>query len=198
MLEKVPPMDVKKKIPQEIRKEIESFAAEVERRSRENIDENGFKHFRLQQGVYGQRQSGDIQMIRTKLPLGQINSEKLNCLAEFGDKYANGVLHITTRQDVQFHFVDLEKVPEGLELLAEGGITTREACGNTVRNITACHKSGTCTNEALLSRISNLRGITSLVEPQIVKPLSRCYNLKPLIQTSINLKLFLKCCEFLA
>jgi len=102
----------------------------------------------LQQGIYGQRQSGDVQMVRTKLPLGQINSEKLNCLADFGDKYANGILHITTRQDVQFHFVGLDKVPDGLELLAEGGITTREACGNTVRNVTACHKSGTCANEA--------------------------------------------------
>ncbi len=141
-------MDAKINIPKEVRKEIEDFAAEVERRSRDNIDENGFKHFRLQQGIYGQRQSGDAQMVRTKLPLGQINSEKLNCLADFGDKYANGILHITTRQDVQFHFVDLDKVPEGLELLAEGGITTREACGNTVRNVTACHKSGTCANEA--------------------------------------------------
>ncbi len=141
-------MDAKINIPQEVRKEIEDFAAEVERRSRDNIDENGFKHFRLQQGIYGQRQSGDVQMVRTKLPLGQINSEKLNCLADFGDKHANGILHITTRQDVQFHFVELDKVPEGLELLAEGGITTREACGNTVRNVTACHKSGTCANES--------------------------------------------------
>ncbi len=141
-------MDAKIDIPKEVRKEIEEFAAEVERRSRDNIDENGFKHFRLQQGIYGQRQSGDTQMVRTKLPLGQINSEKLKSLADFGDKFADGIIHVTTRQDVQFHFVDLDKVPEGLELLAKGGITTREACGNTVRNVTACHKSGTCVNEA--------------------------------------------------
>lgn len=141
-------MDAKIKIPPEVRREIEEFEAEIERRNREDVNENDFKRFRLQQGVYGQRQTGDVQMIRTKLPLGQINSEKLNVLADFADKNSNGIIHITTRQDVQFHFVPLEKVPEGMELLAEGGITTREACGNTVRNVTCCHKAGTCANES--------------------------------------------------
>jgi len=141
-------MDMKIKIPEIVQKEINDLDAEIKRRIRENINEHGFKQFRLQQGIYGQRQSGDVQMVRTKLPLGQISSEKLNCLAKFADKYADGILHITTRQNVQFHFVDLEKVPEGLKLLAENGITTREACGNTIRNVTACHKVGTCVNES--------------------------------------------------
>tara|TARA_B100000686_G_scaffold353297_1_gene458334 strand:+ start:848 stop:3220 length:2373 start_codon:yes stop_codon:yes gene_type:complete len=141
-------MDAKVDIPPEIRREIEEFTAEVERRNRGEVDENDFKRFRLQQGIYGQRQSGDFQMVRTKLPMGQITSEKLSTLADFGDKYSNGILHFTTRQDVQFHFVPLEKVPEAMELLAKGDITTREACGNTVRNVTCCHKAGLCPEES--------------------------------------------------
>ncbi|MFQ5671721.1 MAG: sulfurtransferase TusA family protein [Nitrospinales bacterium] len=135
-------------IPPEVKREIEEFAAEVERLNRGEIGEEPFKRFRLQQGIYGQRQTGDVQMVRTKLPMGRIDSEKLNCLAEFADTFSNGILHLTTRQDVQFHFVDLQKVPRGLQFLAESGITTREACGNTVRNVTACHKAGTCADEA--------------------------------------------------
>ena len=135
-------------IPPEVKREIEEFTAEVERLNRGEIGEEPFKRFRLQQGIYGQRQTGDVQMVRTKLPLGRIDSEKLNCLAEFADTFSNGILHLTTRQDVQFHFVDLQKVAPGLQLLSEAGITTREACGNTVRNVTACHKAGTCADEA--------------------------------------------------
>lgn len=134
-------------IPPEVQREIEEFAAEVERLHRGEVPVDDFKRFRLQQGIYGQRQTGEIQMVRSKLPLGQIDSEKLGCLADFADRFSNGILHTTTRQDIQFHFVDLSKVPQGLQLLAESGITTREACGNTVRNVTACHKAGTCANE---------------------------------------------------
>ena len=141
-------MDANVNIPPEIRREIEEFTSEIERRNRGEGDENNFKRFRLQQGIYGQRQSGDVQMVRTKLPMGQITSEKLNTLAKFADKYSNGIIHVTTRQDVQFHFVPLEKVPQAMELLAKSDITTREACGNTVRNVTCCHKAGTCSSES--------------------------------------------------
>ena len=75
-------MDLKVNIPAEVRREIEEFTAEVERRNRGEVDENDFKRFRLQQGIYGQRQAGDVQMVRTKLPLGHITSEKLNTLAD--------------------------------------------------------------------------------------------------------------------
>ncbi|MFQ5443798.1 MAG: nitrite/sulfite reductase, partial [Nitrospinales bacterium] len=134
-------------IPPEVKQEIEEFASEVERLHRGEVSEDDFKRFRLQQGIYGQRQGGEAQMVRTKLPMGRLTSNQLNCLADFAEKYSNGILHVTTRQDIQFHFVDLKNVPQGLQELSESGITTREACGNTVRNVTACPKSGTCAGE---------------------------------------------------
>ena len=133
-------------IPNEVRQEIDAFAAEVERLNRGEVSDDDFKRFRLQQGIYGQRQDGE-QMVRTKLPAGRISSDQMICLANFADKYSHGVLHITTRQDIQLHYVDIQNVAQGLEDLAQAGITTREACGNTVRNVTACHKAGTCSTE---------------------------------------------------
>ena len=134
-------------IPEKVKREIQEFAAEVERLSRGEVHEEEFKRFRLQQGIYGQRQN-DEQMVRTKLPQGRLTASQLDCLAGFADKYSNGILHVTTRQDIQFHFVKLKDVPQGMQDLAESGLTTREACGNTVRNVTACHKAGTCKGEA--------------------------------------------------
>lgn len=133
-------------IPPEVKQEIEEFTAEVERLNRGEVDPEDFKRFRLQQGIYGQRQN-DVQMVRTKLSTGRMTTEQLLCLADFADKYSNQILHVTTRQDFQFHFVKLEDVPKGLKDLADHGLTTREACGNTVRNVTACHKAGTCKEE---------------------------------------------------
>ncbi|MBT5549315.1 MAG: sulfite reductase [Nitrospina sp.] len=133
-------------IPDEVKQEIEAFAAEVERLNRGEVSDDDFKRFRLQQGIYGQRQDGE-QMVRTKLPAGRITSDQLNCMAEFANKYSHGVLHITTRQDIQLHYVKINDVAQGLEELAQAGVTTREACGNTVRNVTACHKAGTCSTE---------------------------------------------------
>ena len=133
-------------IPPEVKREIEEFTAEVERLNRGKVDPEDFKRFRLQQGIYGQRQD-DVQMVRTKLSTGRMTTEQLVCLSDFADKYSNGILHVTTRQDFQFHFVKLEDVSQGLKDLADYGLTTREACGNTVRNVTACHKAGTCKEE---------------------------------------------------
>ena len=133
-------------IPEEVKREIETFAAEVERLNRGEVGDDDFKRFRLQQGIYGQRQDGE-QMVRTKLPAGRITSEQMRCMADFAEKYSHGVLHITTRQDIQLHYVKINDVPQGLEDLAKAGVTTREACGNTVRNVTACHKAGTCSTE---------------------------------------------------
>ncbi len=134
-------------IPPEVKREIEEFAAEVERRNRGEVPEEEFKRYRLQQGIYGQRQDEE-QMVRTKLPQGRMTADQLACLAEFGEKYSHGILHVTTRQDIQFHYVKLNDVPKGMQILADHGITTREACGNTVRNVTGCHKAGTCKEEA--------------------------------------------------
>ena len=140
-------MDMKTvNIPPEVKREIEEFAAEVERRNRGEVPEEEFKRYRLQQGIYGQRQDEE-QMVRTKLPLGKITADQLYCLADFADKYSHGILHVTTRQDIQFHYVKLKDVPQAMQDLANHGLTTREACGNTVRNVTACHKAGTCKEE---------------------------------------------------
>ncbi|MDO8611367.1 MAG: nitrite/sulfite reductase [Dehalococcoidia bacterium] len=114
-------------------------------------DEDGlldeFRPFRLMQGVYGQRQE-DTQMIRVKLPYGGVSADQMEACAVFAEKYSGYRRgHITTRENFQFHFVNLDDVPEVLRLLAGVGLTTREACGNTVRNVTGCPYAGTCSDE---------------------------------------------------
>ncbi|RME86512.1 MAG: nitrite/sulfite reductase, partial [Zetaproteobacteria bacterium] len=104
--------------------------------------------FRLQMGIYGQRQEG-VQMVRIKLPAGRLTPEQLRVIGEVCDAYggrlgAPKLVHITTRQDIQIHFVDLKDTPKILWRLAEVGLTTREACGNTVRNVTSCFLAGRC------------------------------------------------------
>lgn len=103
-----------------------------------------FRPFRLQHGIYGQRQD-DAQMVRVKIPHGTLTADQLDVLGDIAEEYTpRRVGHVTTRQDVQFHFLKLERVPEVMRRLAEAGLTTREACGNTVRNVTADHMSGVC------------------------------------------------------
>ena len=99
------------------------------------IDPDKFRSLRLARGIYGQRQSG-VQMIRIKLPLGRVTTQQLRRIADISDEYASKNLHATTRQDIQIHFVSLDKTPELWAKLEKDNITTREACGNTVRNIT--------------------------------------------------------------
>lgn len=105
------------------------------------IDEERFRTLRLARGVYGQRQSG-AQMIRIKIPYGKLNARQLERIAKVSDEYSNGNLHITTRQDIQIHHVDLNRTPELWSELEKDEITLREACGNTVRNVTASALSG--------------------------------------------------------
>lgn len=105
------------------------------------LDEDGFKHYRMMRGVYGQRQLG-VQMLRTKIPYGKLNSDQLICLADISEKYTNGNLHLTTRQNIQMHYIKLEDTPAIWAEMSEKGITAREACGNTVRNLTASAKAG--------------------------------------------------------
>lgn len=128
--------------------ELENFEREA-RRFR--TDEEGlmdeFRPFRLMHGVYGQRQE-KTQMIRVKLPYGGVSADQMEALAVIAGKYSGYHRgHITTRQNVQFHFVDMDDAPDVLRLLADVGITTREACGNTVRNVTGCPYAGTCADE---------------------------------------------------
>ena len=110
------------------------------------IDEERFRSLRLARGVYGQRQPG-VQMIRIKIPFGKLDSKKLLRISEVSDQYSNSKLHITTRQDIQIHHVGLEKTPALWAELEKDEITLREACGNTVRNITASETSGIDLNE---------------------------------------------------
>ena len=110
------------------------------------IDEERFRSLRLARGVYGQRQFG-VQMIRIKLPFGKITSEQLHRIANVSDEYSRGRLHITTRQDIQIHHVSLDRTPELWAELEKDDITLREACGNTVRNVTASETAGIDVNE---------------------------------------------------
>ncbi len=133
-------------IPPTIQEEIETFEGEALRILAGEISTDLFKPFRLQYGIYGQRQPG-VQMVRVKIPFGGITANQLRRLAELADHYATGVGHVTTRQDIQMHFVELKHVPTIMRGLAEVGLTTREACANTVRNVTACHLAGVCQGE---------------------------------------------------
>lgn len=110
------------------------------------IPEEKFRSLRLARGVYGQRQQG-VQMVRIKLPYGKITPAQLRRIADVSDKYSNGNIHLTTRQDVQIHHVSLERTPELWSELEQDQITIREACGNTVRNITASALAGVDPNE---------------------------------------------------
>jgi sulfite reductase (ferredoxin) len=105
------------------------------------MSDDAFRKFRLARGVYGQRQAG-VQMIRIKLPYGRVSADQLVRIADCSDKYATGNLHATTRQDIQLHFVKLADSPALWAELEDAQITLREACGNTVRNVTASPKAG--------------------------------------------------------
>ena len=110
-----------------------------------DLEEDAFRIFRLNNGIYGQRQGGHNQMVRVKVPYGSACCPTSStCMADLADNYSRGWGHITTRQNIQFHFVQLEKIPEVMRLLAPVGLTTREACGDTVRNVQGCHLAGAC------------------------------------------------------
>ncbi len=136
-------------ISAELQADIAKFDRMLEAYLEGRLDEDVFRVVRLNNGVYGQRQGGRNQMVRIKAPYGSITPEQLEALAEIADTYSRGWGHLTTRQNIQFHFVELERVPRLLRDLARVGLTTREACGDTVRNITGCHLAGACPFEVL-------------------------------------------------
>ena len=110
------------------------------------IDDDKFRSLRLLRGIYGQRQPG-VQMVRIKLPFGRITTQQMRRIADISDEYASSNLHATTRQDIQIHFVSLDRTPELWTKLEQDAITIREACGNTVRNVTASPTAGVDPNE---------------------------------------------------
>ena len=132
--------------PEAIEAEIRVFEERIQQLRSGAITEDQFRPFRLKHGTYGQRQAG-VQMLRVKIPAGILTPAQLRTLANIGDTYSTGRGHVTTRENVQFHFVQLENVPAVMRLLAEAGLTTREACGNTVRNVTGCPLAGICPGE---------------------------------------------------
>lgn len=163
------------KLPPDWGREIDIFEQQMELRRQGKIDEKVFAETRLRRGIYGQRYDNGQRhdgkrvqklrlpenlikgpdtlwdapgMMRIKIPFGGVTPEQLEVLADLSEEYADGVAHITTRQDVQFHFVHIDDTPSLMRRLAAVGITTREACGNVVRNVTACPLAGICRDEA--------------------------------------------------
>ena len=163
------------RIPAESAREIDTFENQIALKRRDRIDDKVFAETRLRRGAYGQRydngQRNDgngVKMLpfpsngrtkgpdtvwdapgmqRIKIPFGGVTPEQMDTLADLAEEYSDGICHITTRQDVQLHFVHLDDTPSLMRRLAAVGITTREACGNTVRNVTACPLAGVCRDE---------------------------------------------------
>src|SRR5256886_7365038 len=127
--------------------DIDEFVTTLERYERGELTPDEWRAFRLVRGTYGQRQPDDAQMLRVKIPQGMLTSEQLEALANVGERYSRGFGHITTRQNMQFHFVKLHDVELAMRRLADAGLTTREACGSSVRNITACPYAGVAADE---------------------------------------------------
>jgi ferredoxin-nitrite reductase len=155
--------------------EIDAFEAQLQLRSQGKIEDRVFAETRLRRGVYGQRYDNgqrhdgygtrelafpDVPtkgpetmwdapgMQRIKLPYGGLSPEQIEAVADCAEEYSDGILHVTTRQDFQLHFVHIEDTPDLMRRLAAVGVTTREACGNSVRNVTACPLAGVCHTEA--------------------------------------------------
>ena len=129
-----------------VRQEIETFRAKAQEFLDGHITENDFRPFRLKHGIYGQRQAG-VQMVRCKIPGGLLTARQVRQLARIADEFGGGKSHLTTRQNLQYHFVPLARVADLMHLLADTGLTNREACYNTVRNVTACPWAGIAQDE---------------------------------------------------
>jgi sulfite reductase (ferredoxin) len=138
---------VKPKINWARNDEADNFAKTVKLYRQGKYDENSFRRFRLQHGAYGTRMTGDYAMVRIKLPAGEIYPHQFEKLSQLSEQYSIGNAHFTTRESIQLHWVVLEDVSEILRSLAEVGMTSREACGNTVRNVMCSPLAGVCSNE---------------------------------------------------
>jgi sulfite reductase beta subunit-like hemoprotein len=127
--------------------DIDEFVTALDRFERGELTPDQWRQFRLVRGTYGQRQTDDAQMLRVKIPQGVLTADQLEALADVAERYSRGFGHITTRENMQFHFMKLHDVEPAMRRLAEAGLTTREACGNSVRNITACPFAGVAADE---------------------------------------------------
>ncbi|MEP6862525.1 MAG: nitrite/sulfite reductase [Deltaproteobacteria bacterium] len=156
--------------------DVDLFVQRLEAFERGELSPDDWRSFRLLNGVYGQRQDG-VMMVRAKLPAGIATPAQLRALADVADKHATGKGHVTTRQNVQFHFVPTAETEDALRILADSGITTKEACGHSVRNWTCCPFAGVAADEtfdptpyveALARHL--LRGKYSSTLPRKLKP----------------------------
>ncbi|MBM4363680.1 MAG: nitrite/sulfite reductase, partial [Deltaproteobacteria bacterium] len=167
---------LKDRIPPAWAEEIDVFESQIRLRKQGKIEEKLFAETRLRRGVYGQRYDNGQRhdgvrtqalefpcgpltkgpttvwdapgMVRIKIPYGKLGADQLDVLSELAEEYSDGILHATTRQDIQLHFVHIEDTPDLMRRLGAVGITTREACGNSVRNVTACPYVGVCSDES--------------------------------------------------
>ncbi len=144
-----PPQIITSAIDPAIQGDIDKFREMLALNRAGKVSDEVFRVFRLNNGIYGQRQGGTNQMVRVKVPYGSMTPEQLEMMAHVVEAYSRGWGHITTRQNLQFHFVQLDQIPDVMELLGSVGLTTREACGDTVRNIAGCHLAGACPHERL-------------------------------------------------
>ena len=163
------------RIPADLATEVDGFESQIALRRQGKVDEKVFAETRLRRGVYGQRYDNGQRndgtgpkplglpsngltkgpetvwdapgMQRIKIPFGGVTPDQMETLADLAEEYSDGVVHITTRQDVQLHYVHIDDTPDLMRRLAARGITTREACGNSVRNVTACPIAGVCRDE---------------------------------------------------
>ncbi|MCA1586042.1 MAG: nitrite/sulfite reductase [Acidobacteria bacterium] len=126
---------------------VDEFVTELRRFERGEIDADTWRRFRLLRGTYGQRQDG-VQMLRIKIPQGILSAPQIATIADIADDYSRGFCHVTTRQNIQLHFIPLPQIETAMRRLAAVGLTTREACGNSVRNVTACPYAGVARDEA--------------------------------------------------
>ena len=157
-------------------REIDVFETQIDLRKKGKFEEKMFAETRLRRGIYGQRYDngqrhdgektqelkypcGDLTkgpvtvfdapgMMRIKIPYGKMTAAQMDVLCDLAEEYSDQILHVTTRQDIQLHYVHIEDTPDLMRRLAAVGITTREACGNTVRNVTACPYAGVCQTES--------------------------------------------------
>jgi len=127
--------------------EAENFAKTVKLYRQGKMDPDIFRRFRLQHGAYGTRMTDDYAMVRIKIPAGEIYPNQLEKIAQLSETFSIGSAHISTRQNIQLHWVVLEDVSEIMRGLADVGLTSREACGNSVRNVMCSPLAGVCNNE---------------------------------------------------
>ncbi|MGB1523658.1 MAG: nitrite/sulfite reductase, partial [Nitrosopumilus sp.] len=127
--------------------EADNFAETVKLYRQGKYDEDSFRRFRLQHGAYGTRMTSDYAMVRVKLPAGEIYPKQFEKLSKLSEQYSIGSAHFSTRENIQLHWVILEDVSEIFRSLAEVGLTSREACGNSVRNVMCSPLSGVCSDE---------------------------------------------------